>query len=261
MNGLDLQAQKIINLADPSAATDAVTKQYADNLLLGGTKWKNPVRIATTTTGLLSSAFANGQTIDGVILATGDRILIKNQTTGSENGIYTVSATGAPTRSSDADSTGELTPGTTVYVTEGTTNGDKAFSITSDAAITIGTTAITWGQVGGGQTYTASNGVVLNSNNFAGVVTPSGGVLVGISGFSIDTSIVARKFSANVGNGSSTSISITHNLGTQDIVVSIREIATNSGVLTDWVATDTNTVTLTFATAPASSAFRVTVVG
>ena len=265
MNGLDLQSQRIINLASPSTSTDATNKQYVDNLLLGGSKWKDPVRLATTTNGTLATAYANGQSIDGVALVTGDRILIKDQSAGAENGIYVVAATGAPARAIDADSAvanAELSPGTTVYVTEGTVNGDKAFAITSNAAVTIGTTATTWGQIGGGsQSFTASNGVNLTSSNFSGVAAPSGGLTVGASGFAIDTSVVSRKFSANVGNGTLTSIPITHNLGTQDIVVSVREVSTNSGVLTDWVATDTNIVTLTFATAPASNAFRVTVVG
>lgn len=84
MNGLDLQGQRIINMADPSAATDAVTKQYVDGLI-NGLSWKDSVRVATTTNGALATAFANGQTVDGVTLATGNRILIKNQTTGSED--------------------------------------------------------------------------------------------------------------------------------------------------------------------------------
>lgn len=134
MNGLDLQSQKIVNLADPSSATDAVTKQYADNLARGA-KWKDPVRVATTANGTLATAFENGDTVDGVVLATGDRILLKNQTAGAENGIYVVAASGAPTRAVDADSAGDLGPGTAVYVTEGTTNGDKSFAITSDAAL------------------------------------------------------------------------------------------------------------------------------
>lgn len=260
MNGLDLLAQKIINLADPSANTDAANKQYVDNVARG-LQWKAPVRSATTTNGTLATAYANGQSIDGVTLATGDRILLKNQTTASENGLYVVAASGAPTRAADADGGTELAPGTSVTVTEGTVNGDKAFMIISDAAITIGTTSQTWGQLGGGTTYTASNGVNLTGSNFTGVAQASGGLTVGASGFALDTSIAARKASGNIGNGSLTSIPFTHSLGTKDIVVSVREVATDAVVICDAVATDTNTVTLTFATAPASNAYRVTVIG
>ena len=101
-NGLDLQNQRIQNVADASSATDAVTKQQLD-AAIAGFSWKQPVRVATTANGTLATAFANGQTIDGVTLATGDRILIKDQSTGADNGIYTVNSSGAPTRATDAD--------------------------------------------------------------------------------------------------------------------------------------------------------------
>lgn len=260
MNGLDLQSQRITALADPSGATDAANKQYVDNVARG-LYWKAPVRVATTANGTLATAYANGQSIDGVTLATGDRILIKNQSTASENGIYTVNVSGAPTRAADADGGTELAPGTAVTVTEGTSNGDKVFILTSDAAITVGTTAQAWGQLGGGTTYTASNGVQLVGSDFRAVAAASGGISVGAGGISVDASIVARKASANIGNGSSTSIAFAHALGTKDVTVAIRENATDAHVFADVVSTDTNTVTITFATAPASNAFRVTVVG
>ncbi len=258
LNGLDLSSQKIVGLADPSANTDAANKQYVDNVARG-MQWKAPVRVATTATGTLATAFENGDSIDGVTLITGDRILIKDQAAGAENGIYVVAASGTPTRAVDADTDGDLAPGTTVLVTEGTVNGDKSFAITSNAAITIGTTAQTWGQIGGGTSYTASNGVLLTGANFTAVAHT--GIAVTGSGIAIDPSIVARKFSANIGNGALTSIAVTHNLGTKDVAVSLREVSTDAGVLTDWVATDTNTVTLIFAVAPASNAYRVTVSG
>ena len=258
MNGLDLQSQKVINLADPSANTDAANKQYVDNVARG-LSWKAPVRVATTANGTLATAFANAQSVDGVTLVTGDRILLKNQTTGSENGIYTVNATGAPTRAVDADTNGELAPGTSVSVTEGTTNADKVFMIISDVAITIGTTSQTWGQLGGGTTYTGGNGISVAGSVISAVQNT--GIIVNGSGIGIDTSIVARKFSANIGNGASTSIAVTHNLGTKDVKVTVRTVADDSHVLADVVSTDVNNVTVTFATAPATNAYRVTVVG
>jgi hypothetical protein len=255
-NGLDLQSQKITNLADPSANTDGANKQYVDNVARG-LQWKVPVRVATTGNGTLATAFANGQSVDGISLVTGDRILLKNQSAAAENGIYIVAASGAPTRAADADTGGELNPGTAVTVTEGTANADKAFMIISDAVITIGTTSQTWGQLGGGTTYTGGNGI-----NVAGAVISAvahTGISVTGSGIAIDTSVVVRKYSANIGNGSSTSIAVTHNLGTKDINVSLRKNSDDAGFITDWVATDANTVTITFAVAPASNEHRVTV--
>ncbi len=101
------------------------------------------VRAATTTNGTLSTAFANGQTIDGVTLATGDRILLKNQTTGSENGIYVVAASGSPTRATDHDADLEIRQ-SHVLVQEGTANAGAIFKNTNTSAITVGTTALTW---------------------------------------------------------------------------------------------------------------------
>jgi hypothetical protein len=258
MNGLDLQSQKVVNLADPSANTDAANKQYVDNVARG-LQWKAPVRASATANVTLA---APGTTFDGVTLAANDRVLLKAQTTGSENGIWVWTGAGAAlTRASDADNGSELAPGTSVTVTEGTANGDKAFLIVSDAAIVIGTTATTWGQLGGGTTYTGGNGISVAGSVVSAVAAASGGVQVVAGGIQLDASIAARKFSANVGNGAATAIAVTHNLGTQDVTVTVREVGSQAGVLVDWVATDTNTVTLNFAVAPASSAYRVAVVG
>jgi hypothetical protein len=258
MNGLDLQSQKIVALADPSANTDAANKQYVDNVARG-LQWKAPVRAATTANGTLATAFANGQSIDGVTLATNDRILIKNQTTASENGIYTVNASGAPTRALDADTNGELAPGTSVSVTEGTTNADKVFMIISDAAITIGTTSQTWGQLSGGTTYTGGNGINVAGSVISAVAGT--GITVTGGGINVDTSVVARKYAASIGNGSSTSIAVAHNLGTKDVTVALRQNSDDAHVIADVVSTDTNNVTIAFAVAPASNAIRVTVTG
>jgi len=91
------------------------------------------VRVATTTNGTLATAFANGQTVDGVVLATGNRILIKNQTTGTENGVYTVNASGAPTRATDYDSQNEVYA-SLVYVALGTTNAGTIWRTTNSYA-------------------------------------------------------------------------------------------------------------------------------
>lgn len=109
------------------------------------------VRVATTAAGTLATSFENGDTVDGVVLATGDRILIKSQSAGAENGIYTVNGSGAPTRALDFDSSAESLASTLVVVAEGTLNADKAFMLTTNAPITLGTTALTfaaWPSVG-----------------------------------------------------------------------------------------------------------------
>lgn len=236
-NTFDANGFKIINLADATNPQDAVTKAQLDAAVQGW-KWKEPVRAATTAAITLSGA----QSIDGVSIVAGDRVLVKNQAAGSANGIY-LAAAGAWTRAADFDIASELV-GATVFVSEGATNGNSQWNMTTDAPITVGTTALVWAQVGGGASYTAGNGINI-----------TGGVVA------VDTAVVARKASADIGDGSATTITVTHNLNTQDVAVSVREKSSNAGVLVDWVANGVNTVQLTFGTAPSAAQYRATVVG
>ena len=132
---------------------DAVTDRYV-------------VRIATTANGTLATAFANGQTVDGVVLATDDRILIKDQTTATEDGIYLVQAAGAPLRAEDLQ-TGANAFGITVYVSEGTANGGRTFVQTADPSV-VGTNGLTMEPYGDkdffGTTFTVGNVIVGNGD-------------------------------------------------------------------------------------------------
>ena len=254
---VSLNSQKIINLATPTNATDAATKQYVDDTV-ASISWKNEVRVATTVAGTLSSSFANGQTVDGIALATGDRILIKNQATQTENGIYTVNASGAPTRATDADSDTDF-KGAAVFVANGTTNGGTRWVSNTTGTITLGATAITFVQFGGGSAYTAGNGLTLSANDFnvgAGV-----GISVAADSVAIDTAVVVRKYAATFGDGSLSSYTITHNLATQDVTVSVRQVSDNTFVECDIQANAANTIVLSFAAAVALNSLRVVVHG
>jgi hypothetical protein len=131
-----------LKVADGAAAGDAVNKGQLD-AVANGLDWKASVRAATTANITLSGA----QTIDGVSVIAGDRVLVKDQSTGSQNGIY-VAAAGAWSRSTDADANAEVTAGLSVFVTEGTANGDAAFVLTTNDAIVVGTTALAFSRVG-----------------------------------------------------------------------------------------------------------------
>lgn len=141
--------------------------------------WKQACRVATTANGTLSTAFANGQTVDGVTLATGDRILLKNQSTGSQNGIYTVNASGAPTRAFDMDQDGTTAVpgheviGAVIFITEGTANANTFWYCTNTGTPTLGTTALTFAQLapGGGVTGFATPAIVLGTAAAAGAAT------------------------------------------------------------------------------------------
>jgi len=160
---LSLNSNKITNLTDPTGDQDAATKSYVD-AIKSGLDVKDSCHVATTTAGTLSTSFANGQTVDGVTLVTGDRILIKDQATGSENGIYTVNSSGAPTRATDFDSNAEVTSGAFTFVEEGTVNGDGGFVLTTNDPITVGTTSLTFVQFSGAGQITAGTGLSKSGN-------------------------------------------------------------------------------------------------
>ena len=167
---LSLGSQTITNLGNPVNPTDAANKQYVDNATLG-LDVKASVKVATTVAGTLASAFANGQTVDGITLVTGDRILVKNQSSASENGIYIVAASGAPTRSSDCNSTTTYITGAFTYTEEGTVNAGASFVVQTQGTITPGTTPVTWVQFSGGASTTANN---LSGGAVGSVVYQSG---------------------------------------------------------------------------------------
>jgi len=124
----------------PSAATFASANGF---LTSGSSDAKASVRVATTANGTLATAFENGDTVDGIVLATSDRILIKNQSAPAENGIYTVNASGAPTRATDFDAWTEI-PGAFVSVEAGTVNAGTQWLCNVVAGGTLGVTAITF---------------------------------------------------------------------------------------------------------------------
>jgi len=252
--GASFNNARLTNLADGTAATDAVTLQQLQ-AMVRGLSWKDEVRAATTTNGALSTAYANGQTIDGVTLATGDRILLKDQTTASENGIYTVNAAGAPTRAVDADATTEL-ENATVFVSNGTTNADKAFTQTATVT-TVGTTGQTWVQFGGGTSITAGNGLT-GTTTFSILLAGGSGMSVSGSGLTNDFTVVVKKYAANcvVTTNPQT---FTHSLGTDDLVYRIWDSSGND--VYAGVSKASGTITVDWGAAPAASDYRIVVHG
>jgi len=147
----------ITGLASPTNDSDAATKGYVD-ALAQGIDAKASVVAATTANITLSGA----QTIDGISIVAGDRVLVKDQSTASQNGIY-LCATGSWTRTTDADTYAELVAAFT-FVEKGTTNADSGFICTIDAGGTLGSTSITWAQFSGAGQITAGDGLTKTGN-------------------------------------------------------------------------------------------------
>jgi hypothetical protein len=162
---VSMATYKITSLGAPTDSTDAATKAYVDSVTEGLHIHESAVA-ATTVNVNLANALENGDLLDGVTLATGNRILVKNQSTTSENGIYVVQASGQPTRAADFDTAAEVDSGDFVFVYSGTTNASTGWVQTNKPA-TIGTDPITFTQFSGAGTYLAGNGLTLTGNSFS----------------------------------------------------------------------------------------------
>ena len=153
-------------IATPTDAAHIATKGYVD-AARQGLDVKQSVRAATVGAINISADLEAGDLIDGVTLVAGDRVLVKNQSTATENGIYVAVASGAASRSSDANGTadtGELKPGTFTFVEEGTVNSDKGFVVSTNGTITIGSTSIAWTQFSGAGSFEAGDGLSQSGN-------------------------------------------------------------------------------------------------
>lgn len=303
---LDLNSNKIINLSTPTADNDAANKAYVDGVA-SGLDVKDSVRAATSAAGTLASDFENGDTVGGVVLATNDRILIKDQGTASENGIYTVNASGAPTRATDADTDAEVTAGMFTFVEEGD-HADTGWVLTTDNPIVVDTTALSFSQFSGAGSIVAGDGLdktgstlsvnidtravgtatteitsdeVRVASTWAGhtALTTLGTVTtgtweatdVGVShgGTGASTAAGARtnldvpgRYTETIGDGGTTNFTVTHNLGTRDVVVSIYEAASPYAEVEALVEKDTTAaISVEFNSAPASNEYVVAVIG
>ena len=248
---------RINNLPNAVSAQQPATKAQLD-AAVEGLAWKDNVKVATQANVSIS---APGATIDGITMAANDRVLVRAQTAGAENGIYIWTGAATPmTRSLDADTSSDIT-NATVTVDQGTSAG--ATYRQSVVAPTVGTTTITFASFGTAApaASTASPGIaqlatqdeVDTGTDANKIVTPA--TLAG-------TSRMLKKYAVDIGDGSATSYAVTHNLGTTDVQVQVWKTTGNKDlVVVDVQRTSTTVVTIVFASAPAAGAYRVVVMG
>ena len=176
---LDANSAKITSVATPTVSTDAANKAYVDSVS-GGFSWVQPVLAAATSFVTLSGA----QTIDGVGVTNGSRVLITGQngaTPDSANGIYVVNTAGAWSRSTNV-----LQDGTAMFVQQGTVYASTQFVLTTNGTIVPGTTPIIFAQFGGGTTYVAGNGIDITGSTISAVANAAAGISVGGSGIAVN---------------------------------------------------------------------------
>lgn len=181
---IDMNGFSIFNLGQPiTAANQVVDKGYVDNAVMG-LSWKDSVHLATT----VNVALTGLQTIDGVVMNNPDRVLVKNQTTPSENGIW-VTGAGGWTRAVDADAAAEV-QGMAMFVEDGTVNGDTAWVCTTNAPITVGTTSLAFAQFAGGGTVTGGAGMT-QTGNILNVVAGDTTLTVAADDVRVNTGVIA----------------------------------------------------------------------
>jgi hypothetical protein len=248
---INMAGFKFVALGSPTASADAANKGYVD-ASINGLAWKDSVRIASTAQVALTGLSA----IDGVTPVAGDRILLKNQTAPAENGIY-IAASGAWPRSADASAPSGDLVNAAVFVNEGSTQADTAWVCTTNAPITIGTTPLTWAQFGAGAVYVGGAGLTLTGNTFD--VGAGSGITVAADTVAVDTTVIAtrsyvdtavagaaHKYAAAL-TGTASPETVTHNLNTRDVQVTVYNgAAPYSAVQVDWDAATVNTVTIRY---------------
>jgi hypothetical protein len=192
-NNVSITGGSISGLSSPSAGTEPATKTYTDNLV-AGLKTRVICRVATTGNVDLSADLQNSDTLDGVTLATNDKVLVKNQSTASQNGIYKVVASGTASRDTDFDTAGEMA-GQMVIIQEGSTNADTIWLNTNDSNMSLGSTSVSFSKVTPSNTGTVTSaGLTQSASEF----TISGSPITSSGNITIDVNrISATKIGAN----------------------------------------------------------------
>nr|BAR30060.1 phage-related tail fiber protein [uncultured Mediterranean phage uvMED] len=180
---VSFNSQNITNLADPVNASDAATKSFVESTAQG-LDVKDSCVAATTANITISTALNNGDTLDGVSLSTNDRVLVKDQSTASQNGIYVVGS--SPARAADL-AAGSNAAGFFTFVEQGTVNADNGFVCTSDSgSAVVGTNNLTIAQFSGAGQITAADGLQKSGNTLSVDLKSNGGLVIESTEIAVD---------------------------------------------------------------------------
>jgi hypothetical protein len=181
-SAVDFNSQKITGLATPTADSDGASKGYVDSVAQG-LDVKDSVKVATTASITLSGL----QSIDGVTVSADDRVLVKNQSTGSENGLY-LAKSGSWARTDDL-AAGVNAAGVFVFIESGSTQADQGFVCTSDSgSAVVGTNSLSFTQFSGSGSFTAGDGLDLNGTTFSADLKANSGVVISGGEIALDLS-------------------------------------------------------------------------
>lgn len=251
-------AAKIHNLPDGTSAQDPATVAQL-NAAVEGLAWKDSVRAASTANVTVSSA---PSTLDSITLAANDRVLLKNQTTSSENGIYVYASTGAAlVRAADANTANELEQAVT-GVEEGSANADTTWRQTS-VNFTLGSGSVTWEAfataVPSASTSTAGKVQLAQASD---VTTGTSTTLAVTPAALAGSSLILKKITGTIGDNSATSFTVDVSaINSRVFVVELYDAVTFKKIDADVTHTSATVLTVAFATAPASGGVVVVVVG
>jgi hypothetical protein len=276
---VNLNGQKITSLGTPTVSTDAATKGYVD-LTAQGLDPKPTAQVATAA-ALPANTYANGAagvgatltanaagvlTVDAYNPLLGDLILVKNEAAPANNGLYSVTTLGTVsvpyvlTRSVDMDSGLKYGGGFVPVENNGATTANSLWLCNVLGSITVGTTAVNFTQLNAATSYAQGNGITISGGTISANVVGGGGVLAASGGLELDPGVAVLKYATNVGDGSSTSYTITHNLNTRDVQATLYAAATPFAEADcDVQHATVNTLTLIFAAAPTLNQYRVVV--
>lgn len=263
---VNMNSQRLISVADPTAAQDAATKNYVDNTVQG-LDAKASVHAATAGSNIATLAGGAPNTLDGVTLAANDRILVKDQTTTNQNGIYTVTTLGTGsngtwTRALDMDNWLEV-PSSYTWVEQGTVNADTGWVCTADVGGTLGTTAITWTQFSAAGAAIAGNGLTKTGNTID--VGAGTGISVAADTVSVDGTIIPRYYNNNATHSAGTTIVInqsTHGCrASRGLHVTVLDVASGLVELPDVGVDASGNVTVTYAVSVSANSKMVSIIG